>query len=69
MRYAAKLQEQHLENEDAKVSTKGATEQKEQDKKAQKDLQWGASARIRHRKTVEGQGDETDDEDLKDLLE
>jgi flagellar biosynthesis/type III secretory pathway M-ring protein FliF/YscJ len=72
VRYAAKLQQQNLEKEDTKVSTEGVNKEKEQDNKARKDLQWGASARIRQRKVAEGQmqgGEDTDDEDLKQLLE
>ena len=72
MRYAASQQQRNLEKEDANVSTEGVSKEKEQDKKARKDLQWGASARIRQRKAAEGQlqaGEDTDDEDLKELLE
>jgi hypothetical protein len=72
VRYAAKLQQQNLEKEDTKVSTEGTNKEKEQDNKARKDLQWGASTRIRQRKAAEGQmqgGEDTDDEDLKQLLE
>lgn len=72
MRYAASQQQRNLEKEDANVSTEGVSKEKEQDKKARKDLQWGASTRIRQRKAAEGQlqgGEETDDEDLKELLE
>lgn len=72
MRYAASQQQRNLEKEDANVSTEGVSKEKEQDKKARKDLQWGAGARIRQRKAAEGQlqgGEDTDDEDLKELLE
>ena len=72
MRYAGKLQQQNLEKEDAQVSTEGITKEKQQDKKARKELQWGANARIRQRKAAEGQlqvEEDTDDEDLKELLE
>jgi hypothetical protein len=72
VRYAGKLQQQHLEKEDAQVSTEGISKEKEQDKKARKDLQWGANARIRQRKAAEGHlqgGEDSDDEDLKELLE
>ena len=72
VRYAASQQQRNLEKEDANVSTEGVSKEKEQDKKARKDLQWGASTRIRQRKAAEGQlqgGEETDDEDLKELLE
>jgi len=72
VRYAGKLQQQNLEKEDAQVSTEGITKEKQQDKKARKELQWGANARIRQRKAAEGQlqvEEDTDDEDLKELLE
>jgi len=72
VRYAGKLQQQNLEKEDAQVSTEGITKEKQQDKKARKELQWGANARIRQRKAAEGQLQveaDTDDEDLKELLE
>ena len=72
MRYAATQQQRNLEKEDDNVSTEGVSKEKEQDKKARKDLQWGASTRIRQRKAAEGQlqgGEDTDDEDLKELLE
>jgi hypothetical protein len=72
VRYAASQQQRNLEKEDANVSTEGVSKEKEQDKKARKDLQWGAGARIRQRKAAEGQlqgGEDTDDEDLKELLE
>ena len=72
MRYAGKLQQQHLEKEDAQVSTEGVSKEKERDKKARKDLQWGTNARIRQRKAAEVHlqgGEDSDDEDLKELLE
>lgn len=72
MRYAASQQQRNLEKEDVNVSTEGISKEKEQDRKARKDLQWGASTRIRQRKAAEGQlqgGEDTDDEDLKELLE
>lgn len=72
VRYGAKLQEKHLEKEDAKVSKEGVNKEKALDKKAQKDLQWGASARIRQRKAAERQiqnGEESDSDDLQELLE
>ena len=72
VRFAATQQQRNLEKEDATVSTEGVSKEKEQDKKARKDLQWGASATIRQRNAAEGQlqgGEDTDDEDLKELLE
>lgn len=72
VRYGARLQERHLEKEDAKVSKEGLIKEKKQNKKARSDLQWGANARIRQRKAAEGQiqdGEESDSDDLQDLLE
>jgi hypothetical protein len=72
IRYGARLQEKRLEKEDAKTSKEGVIKEKKQDKKARADLQWGANARIRQRKAAEGQiqdGEESDSDDLQDLLE
>lgn len=72
VRYGAKLQEKQLEQEDAKVSKEGVNKEKVKDENAQKDLQWGATARIRQRKAAEEQiqdGEESDSDDLEELLE
>ena len=72
IRYGARLQEKQSAKEDAKVSKEGLIKEKEQDKKARNDLQWGANARIRQRKAAEGQiqdGEESDSDDLQELLE
>jgi hypothetical protein len=72
VRYGAKLQQKQLEKEDAKISNEGVKKEKALDKKARKDLQWGANARIRQRKAAEGQiqmGEESDSDDIQELLE
>jgi Protein trafficking PGA2 len=72
VRYGAKLQEKQLEKDDAKILNEGVKKEKAMDKKARKDLQWGANARIRQRKAAEGQiqtGEESDSDDIQELLE
>jgi len=60
-----------MEKEDARQSNEGMKQGKEQDDKAKKELEWGATARIRQRKIAEGaiQDGESDSDEVEELLE
>jgi len=60
-----------MEKEDARQSNEGMKQGKEQDNKAKKKLEWGATARIRQRKIAEGaiQDGESDSDEVEELLE